>query len=866
MATQEEINRLSLGVKKAAAEGKMDVAIQLGKKLREITGTGPATEPQPAEVPPAGPAPSPTVPIQEDGQTAARSVRHPTLPIAVQIPGNATPEQAQALLDAEAQRYQARVEGFPAQLEIQSRVERERGLQEQFPMLSPDQAAQFATDQDEAGFMSSVITGRGRKLPGVQELGADTVLGAFGKGSPIVSVGEMATIDPDALQNIWEGQLVDAGIEHEWRRDPSGEPILTYRDPETGEVLSGYINRPGMSPKDIPFLFGAIATGLGTRFGFNKVASAPLKGAVQGSRAIRYPVVGAGAGVGSLAMDQVADTAGGDIPAGEMALNASLATIFGGGIAAPVADVIQGGAKTVARRMTEIVKSSGEKKANEVRMLVQESTPEEVRKLFDDADADFWLRLSKEGEDAAMTPEQWREMAIYRAMEEEIPGFTPLRAFITGDPADFAQLDKAIRGGMYGPEVQNRLGRLQVQNREAIDQRARGMVRAPDEAGGIIREGLQGRAAEARASASELFETATSRPGSFAAPALDELPGRMENALIGANVKLAQTPLAPQFQTTAQVASLFEDLASRGDLDIQQFQQIRSYASNLANSAENAADRRAATTLLREFDTWADDVIERGLYSADPADVEILKQARSAWKQYLRTYSENPTRSKTGRSLGDQAGKVIADIIEQDLNPVAVVDNMINRTTIGAGKSSIAILDRLQKAVGRDSPEWSALQEAATYRVFYDPRGRLKPVDQIVKSWDSLKQGDARQWAGRLYGKDGFEEIDRFVSVLGRMQSKTNVYVPSGAPMERLERSLLGRLTTMAARTQNFVLGDVANQQMSRMSDRRIADAGRQAVEYVAPEPRIIPNVSLRSSLLAGERAAVTGRPDSDKR
>ena len=55
------------------------------------------------------------------------------------------------------------------------------------------------------------------------------------------------------------------------------------------------------------------------------------------------------------------------------------------------------------------------------------------------------------------------------------------------------------------------------------------------------------------------------------------------------------------------------------------------------------------------------------------------------------------------------------------------------------------------------------------------PQGRLKPVDQIVKSWDSLKQGDARMWAGGGLGDhrsgDDLSTLSPGRRGLGRTQS-----------------------------------------------------------------------------------------------
>ena len=134
-----------------------------------------------------------------------------------------------------------------------------------------------------------------------------------------------------------------------------------------------------------------------------------------------------------------------------------------------------------------------------------EGAPKDVQDMLKGADADFWKTLRDEGAGKDLTPEEWRDHAIMMAIEKEVPGFKPLKAFITRDASDFAELDRAVRKGNYGPEVQNRYAEVMNRNKDAIESRARDFVRSPEEGGAIVREGLQERSEAAREGVQDLY-------------------------------------------------------------------------------------------------------------------------------------------------------------------------------------------------------------------------------------------------------------------------------------------------------------------------------------------------------------------------
>lgn len=821
--------------------------------------------------------------------------RYPTSDAAAEVaPTQAAPQDGPwAKFQASQEQAEQRAAGMGKSLQQSRQLRRGEQLQEQYPFLSPEQAQQFADDQaPESGrtlgdLVTGLFTGKGRALPGLEEISADDALPTMSQDNLAVSLGEMATIDPQAMQGIWGKQLTDAGVEHAWGADPEGNPILSYQDPDSGKRVVGYINRPGASAKDLPFIGGALLTALGTKGLFGMVAPKGLQAKVASSGLVRAPVVGGGAATGSAAMDLGANQVGAGTEPSQILENAGISFALGTA-ASPIADMVKGGAKWVGSKIKQVKSGSESAQVGAVRSLVTEGSPREVQDMLKGADADFWKTLHAEGAGKDLTPEQWRDHAIMMAIEKEIPGFKPLKAFVSGDPSDFAELDRAIRKGNYGPEVQNRFAEVMRRNQEAVEQRSRDFVRSPEEGGAIIREGLQERSAASKEGVQDLYQQAYESPGQFDAQAVRELPGALSGRLEKEGFKMAGEELPEEMKTARQLLSIFGKAADTGtpastvvpakagitstakeipgqasDIPLERLEQARRYAGQLAQAADNNADRAASRQVMRAYDEWFDDALNRELYKGDPKSVEALKRAREAHRERRSTYGQSDRWSESGRKIKDQAGKVIADIIEQDLNPVSVVDNIIGRSQLGMNKSSEAILGRLEKAVGRKSPEWAALQESALHRVFYDPRGRLKSTGEILKAWDGMRKGDAKRWAVRLFGRDQFDDVNRFVSVLGRTVPKTNVYVPSASVSELRGQGLLTRAAKLAVKSKLPVVADVAEQMAAKAADRRITRAGESAVEYMMPDPVFIPAANLRRSLIATGRAGAQGSDGS---
>ena len=777
MATQEEIDRLSAGVKKAVAQGDIETAKKLGQVLREATGTG-SLEPQETQQP------------IDQGQKEVSGIR-------------------------------------------------------------------------------SFVTGEGRKVDGIQEIDADQVFGnPFWGDHPSenfqVSAGTLMTFDDEAKKNIWDKQLQAAGIDYRWDRDPHGNTILVYNDHDGTEQI-GYLNKPGVSMSDTATTVAQV----GSYLGAGKVARGlPWLGntIAQANAFQRALLAGAGAGTQSLASDTGANALGADISAPDMAKNATVATLAGTALQ-PIGELVGMGVQSGANALSGLfrrIAGEGPGAIVATRDLVLQGAGE-YRPMLEQASGDFWEAVHQQARNA-QSPEEAVQAAMEQALRDNIPGFTPLRPHVTGQPADFALLDRVTRGG-YGGQPQNELRVIQKENEAALADRARTIreqitgqsMDSVDQAGSQVRQGLRDAYDASKAGVNEAYDKASQLQGQFRAEGVQQLPGRFEKALESGAHKLPGRALMKEnYPATTEMLDAANSLQG-GDVPIQQFEQMRRYLQGLWKGAQSS-DRAAAASILREFDQWGDDMLDQAMYAGDDAAMEALKEARSANRQHMTTFGKSDT-FRDGRNFSDRAGKVIGDIIHEDLSPTAVINHIAGSSKLGQTKDSLVVLERVRKAVGDDSQAWASLQEAGLLRLFYDDAGRMRPTGQILKRWDQMSQGDARPWAMRLYGPSNMTQMDNLMKLIARTQRDNRDYVPSGPAID----NLTGIITNMAGRmgiSAKFpIVGGVVNDLVAGVRQSgaasRMAAEGQQVIH--PPALRYIPEVNFSRAVgygLAGTGSA----------
>lgn len=744
------------------------------------------------------------------------------------------------------------------------RLQADQGAQGGGLQLSREQQQAVAgiQDSEDKGGLANFLTGNDRTVPGIPEIDADQVFGGPFLGDHRgenfrTSAGTLLTFDDEAKKNVWDEQLQSAGVEHRWEQDPFGNAVLIYKDPE-GQERMGYLNKPGASLSDA----ATTAAQVGSYLGAGRLArSVPWVGQkiAQAGGVGRSLMAGSGAAAQSTGSDYLANQVGANISGQDMARNAAFAG-GAGAVLQPVGELAGAGLQRGAHAVGELFKrisGNGPEAVLATKDLVMQNAGE-YRSMLENAAPEFWTTVHQQAK-AAKSPEEAFQVAIGEAFREQIPGFSPLRPHVTGQPSDFAELDKVSRGG-YGGQPQDELRVIQKDNEAALADRARtireeitgqGLDNVGD-AGNQVRQGLRDAYDASKASVNEAYDLAGRQQGQFRAQGVESLPGRLGEALEASSHKLPGRELMREnYPATSEMLGAVETLKG-GDVPIQQYEQMRRYLQGQWRGAKSS-DRAAAATILREFDTWADDMLDQAMYAGDEAAMESLKGARAANRQHMARFGKNDTFAD-GRKISDRAGKVVNDIIHDDLSPVAVINHLAGSSKMGQTKDSVAVLGRLQKAVGRDSPAWSALQEAGLMRLFYDDAGRMRNTGQVLKRWDQMHKGDGRPWVMRLYGSSSMNQLDQLMKLMRRTQRDSRDYVPSGPAIDRLTDTITQMAGRLGITAKLPIVGgfaaDVVDGLRRSGADRRLATEGQEAIH--PPALRYMPEVNFSRAVGAG--------------
>lgn len=688
------------------------------------------------------------------------------------------------------------------------------------------------------------------------------------------ALGTLFTYSDEGVKNIWSKQLQESGVEHEWLSDEQGNDILRYRDRD-GNWQQGYINAPGFSGADAlkPSAgigaFGNISNILtGAAGGLARLApgvASRVIPAATSTMARRGAITGAEAAISQGAIDEIAQQTGADVPASERLTNASIAAGFGF-IAEPVAMLI---GKGIGSLWQKFKGGPTAQQAQAAREMVLGSVDDATRSVLDKADDAYWRDIAQYA-DNVQSADDLRLFAMSEAYRREIPGFQAFKPYVTQNLDDWTQFDEAIRGG-YGPEIQRQTGQAARANERAIASRietlkpqATGGPTIADDAataGGILREGVSRRADDLWQQIDDAYRAAGDMPGGFNPQAGQYLDDMVASRLQEGNFLGRQGRLPTDATKAADALGEIQDIVAamsrQGDdaanLSFREFEATRRYLSGLRSSAKGS-ERATITAMVRAYDDWADNMVDMAMYHGDDAALQAFKDARALRAEYGSKFGPQDTVTRSGRRVQDRAGKVMEDIVELDLGPEQVVGRVFGGGQLGRSPESVEILRRMEKAVGRDSAEWKAMQEAGYMRIFYDNRGRPRSATQIVNEWDGVSQGDGKYWARRLFGDDGMATMGRFVGLLRQTQMPREAYNASGPAIRKNMQSLWGRMASILVRLKMPLASQWADNAISANAASNLTRAGETAI--AAPQLIYMPNANLSQAVTA---AGVSG-------
>lgn len=381
-----------------------------------------------------------------------------------------------------------------------------------------------------------------------------------------------------------------------------------------------------------------------------------------------------------------------------------------------------------------------------------------------------------------------------RQAEGDVFNIPLTKGQVTGDVRQIAK-EEAMRQGGRGGYAQSKMLDFQAKQRQAIGgavENQLGQKFAPNvgvfpgqqEAGGQLLEMLKRRAGEAKAAGKAAYEAVDQEGVRIAQKAFSGLEPKVRTALQESDVVMSETLTPKSMEMFKRVQSIFPQTgeATLTSQSLKAIEKVRRELNVMAKGARDA-DSVAAKQIINSFDDWLDDAVQTGLVSGDAANLDLLKQARSLWKNYKQTY----------QSVDTDAKRIITKIVDDDLSPTETMNLIFGSAKLGDKQASMRVVKQLKETLGANSPEFENLVSAGFTKLFKDTQGNMKPPATMVRELDELIMGKGAGVAKELFTEDQMKLLKDFRASVSKTVTPAEATNPSktGYEIARLFEDLV---------------------------------------------------------------------------
>lgn len=335
---------------------------------------------------------------------------------------------------------------------------------------------------------------------------------------------------------------------------------------------------------------------------------------------------------------------------------------------------------------------------------------------------------------------------------------------------------------------------------------------APTDMGETIVETVRSNEQAARARKNALYEDAGSRDASILDRAVGGAHRQIGGELAG-NITLNPrlTPAAWEMrrslrnfsnaaqQRVAQALDIGE--GEQTGLGLRAVEQQRKELNNIARSAANDEDARAARATIDAFDEWQHRSMRGALMEgSDPEALSAYERARAANRDWRQRFGYNDR---------NDADKVINKMVRGEPGQHIGPNDVSNILTATRGDKTERLLDRIYEATG-DHPGHQNVVQAVRGGMWNKLAGAAEGVtgrtpEKTASDIYQFLHGTGRNMAGRIYSAEDQALMRRHADVLRAGQraredtaalAKTSEPQPTEVtrgPMEELAQRVLGR-------------------------------------------------------------------------
>lgn len=363
-------------------------------------------------------------------------------------------------------------------------------------------------------------------------------------------------------------------------------------------------------------------------------------------------------------------------------------------------------------------------------------------------------------------------------------GIPALRPNVTGDPNDFAALERTrqIGQGNAGETVRQAIARQEEAMRRGADTIAEnlsgGLRFGQNEAAAAVMTGLRSAQESARRTAGAAYDALEAAGGGLRGTAVANLADDI-NARLNAMGRRLSDQLTPNARAAIDEIRQMTQGAERGSVPFMDIERIRQNLVQLRNAAARGSlgqDNFAIQELIRVFDNRVDDLMTTAMTEGDPTVIQALAQnARGLWSQYRQTF------------LGDGAGaKFIQRMVDEDASPDQAVRWLFSAGKLGSSNFTASIARQVRSVLGETSDEWNAIRQAAFRQLVSRAADTPQPGPQQIRSAinEFINGPLTKDLSRTLFSDQERALMARFASAVGRMVPPTRSVNVSGTAYE----------------------------------------------------------------------------------
>lgn len=348
----------------------------------------------------------------------------------------------------------------------------------------------------------------------------------------------------------------------------------------------------------------------------------------------------------------------------------------------------------------------------------------------------------------------------------------------TNDIDQIAFEQGAARGGR-SESAGNILRPFMDEQRDAVRSAGRSLAgdqyETANDAGAAFGEGLRRRAGQEQQRVSEAYDIARQKSATLQPQGAQSMA---QSVISGLDQDLVQQfeidpegfkILYPNAVAALRSVTNLGQAGSRQGLPFEHLETTRRIINNAVSaSATNPADKRAATQVKRSFDRFLDDAVDQKLFEGDESFIEAYRNARGLRAQFAENF---------------EANKVFDTIIRNDASPEQTLEYILGAGKIAPIERVRRVVPQLKQALGEDSAEWAALQEAAMKRVLAQTDRTYNPK-VLRDNLDDLLSGRNQTIAQELFSPEQLARLGRFRGVVQRVIPPEGAINTSGTAYE----------------------------------------------------------------------------------